>query len=158
MPTLPAMTTATLDPISVRARHVGHQLGIDSGYLLAGLPLSITGFAHVRDRIAVLEEQRAAAVSAEAAALRRLERDIHDGPQQRLVRLALDLGRAQRQLDNDPDAVRRTLDEALALTRETLDELRALSRGIAPPVLVDRGLPSALAALAGRSTVPVELA
>jgi signal transduction histidine kinase len=118
----------------------------------------LTGFAEVRDRITVLEEQRAAAVSAEATALRKLERDIHDGPQQRLVRLALDLGRAQKQLNTDPAGARQTLDEALAQTRETLAELRALSRGIAPPVLVDRGLPSALAALAGRSTVPVDLA
>ncbi|HEU5109284.1 MAG TPA: sensor domain-containing protein, partial [Micromonosporaceae bacterium] len=116
---------------------------------------SLTG---VHERITALEEQRAAAVSAEAIALRRLERDIHDGPQQRLVRLAMDLGRAQQQLDSDPDAARETLREALAQTRETLAELRALSRGIAPPILVDRGLPSALAALAARSTVPVDLA
>lgn len=118
----------------------------------------LTGVAEMQDRIEVLETRRAAAVSAEATALRRLERDIHDGPQQRLVRLAMDLGRAQRQLDDNPAAVRETLVEALSQTRETLAELRALSRGIAPPVLVDRGLPSALAALAARSTVPVELA
>jgi signal transduction histidine kinase len=105
----------------------------------------------------VLEERRAAAVSAEANALRRLERDIHDGPQQRLVRLAMDLGRVQEQMHTDLDAARQTIDDALVQTRETLNELRALSRGIAPPILTDRGLPSALAALAGRSTVPVEL-
>src|SRR6185436_1884539 len=93
----------------------------------------------------------------EATALRRLERDIHDGPQQRLVRLAMDLGRAQHQLDNDPQAARATVSEALAQTRETLAELRALSRGIAPPILADRGLVAAVAALAGRSTVPVEV-
>jgi signal transduction histidine kinase len=96
-------------------------------------------------------------VSAEANALRRLERDIHDGPQQRLVRLAMDLSRAQQQLAADPEAARRTLDEALTQTRDTLAELRALSRGIAPPILVDRGLPSALAALAGRGVIPVDL-
>src|SRR6185436_12361309 len=107
--------------------------------------------------ISVLSEQKAAAVSAEAAALRRLERDIHDGPQQRLVRLAMDLGRARQQVDSNPDAMRETLDEAITQTTETLNELRALSRGIAPPVLTDRGLPSALAALAIRCTVPVEL-
>jgi signal transduction histidine kinase len=118
----------------------------------------LTGVAEMRQQITVLTEQKAAAVSAEATALRRLERDIHDGPQQRLVRLAMDLGRAQQQLDTDPSALRQTLDEALTQTRETLDELRALSRGIAPPVLTDRGLPSALAALASRCTVPVELA
>lgn len=120
--------------------------------------LLLTGVAEMRDTIGVLTEQKAAAVSAEAAALRRLERDIHDGPQQRLVRLAMDLSRGRQQLDSDPEALRTTLDEAIAQTRDTLDELRALSRGIAPPVLSDRGLPSALAALAGRCPVPVELA
>lgn len=117
----------------------------------------LTGVAEMRETITVLTDQKAAAVSAEAVALRKLERDMHDGPQQRLVRLAMDLGRAQQQLDSDPEALRGTLAEAVDQTRETLDELRALSRGIAPPVLADRGLPSALAALAGRCTVPVEL-
>jgi signal transduction histidine kinase len=120
--------------------------------------LLLTGIAEMRQKIVVLTEQKAAAVSAETTALRRLERDIHDGPQQRLVRLAMDLGRARQQLDRDPDALRHTLDEAIEQTRETLDELRALARGIAPPVLTDRGLPSALAAVAARCTVPVELA
>ncbi|SCL63734.1 Signal transduction histidine kinase [Micromonospora citrea] len=117
----------------------------------------LTGVAEMRNRITVLEEQKRAAVSAEASALRRLERDIHDGPQQRLVRLAMDLSRARQQLATDPDAAGRTLDEAVTQTRETLAELRALSRGIAPPILVDRGLPSALAALAGRGLIPIEL-
>ncbi|GLY23585.1 sensor histidine kinase [Micromonospora sp. NBRC 101691] len=117
----------------------------------------LTGVAEMRDRITVLEEQKRAAVSAEASALRRLERDIHDGPQQRLVRLAMDLGRARQQLANDPEAAGRTLDEALDQTRETLAELRGLSRGIAPPILVDRGLPGALAALAARGLIPIEL-
>jgi len=117
----------------------------------------LTGVAEMRQTITVLTDQKAAAVSAEATALRRLERDMHDGPQQRLIRLAMDLSRARQQLDTDPEALRDTLDDALSQTRETLDELRALSRGIAPPVLADRGLPSALAALAGRCTVPVEL-
>jgi signal transduction histidine kinase len=112
----------------------------------------LTGVAEMRQTITVLTEQKVAAASAEATALRRLERDIHDGPQQRLVRLAMDLSRARQQLDKDPDALGATLDEALSQTRETLDELRVLSRGIAPPVLTDRGLPGALAALAIRST------
>ncbi|MEV4538816.1 sensor histidine kinase [Asanoa sp. NPDC049518] len=117
----------------------------------------LTGVAEMRSKITTLEGQRRAAVSAEATALRRLERDIHDGPQQRLVRLAMDLGRAQQQFDKDPEAARRTIDEALTQTRETLDELRSLSRGIAPPILVDRGLPSALAALASRGVIPIDL-
>ncbi|MDP9797985.1 signal transduction histidine kinase [Catenuloplanes nepalensis] len=118
----------------------------------------LTGMAQFQTRITTLEGQRRAAVSAEAHALRRLERDIHDGPQQRLVRLAMDLSRAQQQMETDPAAAKATLGEALTHTVDTLNELRALSRGIAPPVLADRGLPSALAALAGRSSVPVELA
>ncbi len=118
----------------------------------------LTGVAEIRNRIDTLKDQKAAAVSAEATALRRLERDIHDGPQQRLVRLAMDISRAKQQVAKDPQSAVSTLEEALAQTRETLDELRSLSRGIAPPILADRGLPSALAALAGRSTVPVDLA
>lgn len=126
--------------------------------LRAGLGRALlTGVAELQERIDDLAEGRAAAVSAEANALRKLERDIHDGPQQRLVSLAMDLSRAQRQMSRDPEAARETLGAAITATRETLDELRALSRGIAPPILSDRGLAPALAALAGRCTVPVEL-
>lgn len=114
--------------------------------------------AATQAEIGRLSEGRDAAVAAEAVALRRLERDIHDGPQQRLVRLSMDLHRARRMVDSDPDGARATLEEAATQTRETLEELRALSRGIAPPVLADRGLAAALAALAARSPVPVELA
>ncbi|MFC4056811.1 sensor histidine kinase [Planomonospora corallina] len=117
----------------------------------------LTSVAELQERIDDLAEGRAAAVSAEANALRKLERDIHDGPQQRLVSLAMDLSRAQRQLRQDPQAADRTITQAITATRETLDELRALSRGIAPPILSDRGLAPALAALAGRCTVPVDL-
>jgi signal transduction histidine kinase len=113
--------------------------------------------AGTQAQIGRLSEGRDAAVAAEAVALRRLERDIHDGPQQRLVRLSMDLHRAQRLIDSDPEAARSTLAEAATMTRETLEELRALSRGIAPPVLADRGLAAALAAVAARSPVPVEL-
>jgi signal transduction histidine kinase len=124
----------------------------------------LSGVNELREQVASAEAardtaqaQKAAAVSAEAIALRRLERDIHDGPQQRLVRLAMDLGRAELQFTTDPEAARATVAEALSQTRETLDELRALSRGIAPPILVDRGLQAALTALAGRSLIPVDL-
>jgi len=117
----------------------------------------LSGVGELHEQITGLEARRQAAVSAEAIALRRLERDIHDGPQQRLVRLAVDLGRAERLLDSDPAAARRVMVEALAETEETLGELRALSRGIAPPILSDRGLVAAISAIAGRSTVPVSL-
>ena len=124
----------------------------------ASAALLLTGVAEMRQTITVLTEQKAAAASAEATALRRLERDIHDGPQQRLVRLVDGPRPGPPAARRRPGGVRATLDEAISQTRETLDELRALSRGIAPPILTDRGLPSALAALAVRCTVPVELA
>ncbi len=105
-------------------------------------------------QVSDLTARRVAAAAAETASLRRLERDIHDGPQQRLVRLGMDLSTAQRRLDDDPAEARRLLAEARAQAAETLAELRALSRGIAPPILADRGLEAALAAVAARSTVP----
>ena len=114
----------------------------------------ISGLERERD---AARAQTVAAVTAEATALRRLERDIHDGPQQLLVRLAMELGRAQHHFDSRPEAVRVALADAIEQTQEALEELRALSRGIAPPVLVDRGLREAVSALAARSTVPVEL-
>jgi signal transduction histidine kinase len=115
----------------------------------------LTSRAATQAELGRLSEGRDAAVAAEAVALRRLERDIHDGPQQRLVRLGMDLSRAQRQLERDPEAARATLGEAAGMAREALEELRALSRGIAPPVLADRGLAAALESLALRSPLPV---
>src|SRR3954453_1867081 len=113
--------------------------------------------AALRARAAQLEAGRRAAVQAEAQTLRRLERDIHDGPQQRLVRLNMDLEAVARRLDDDPERARPLVVEALAQSREALDELRALSRGIAPPILADRGLGPALAAAAARCPVQVSL-
>lgn len=107
------------------------------------------------EQVDLLVESRGAAREAEATALRRLERDIHDGPQQRLVRLTMDLGRAKKQAGTEDTALSGLLDEALQQTRDTLDELRALSRGIAPPVLADRGLRAALEEMAARSPIPV---
>jgi signal transduction histidine kinase len=105
--------------------------------------------------VAQLAASRGAAVQAEDASLRRLERDIHDGPQQRLVRLQMDLATIERRLERDPESARTLLGEARDQARETLDELRALSRGFAPPILQDRGLAVALESLAMRSPVPV---
>jgi signal transduction histidine kinase len=104
-----------------------------------------------------LSESRGAAHSAEGHSLRRLERDIHDGPQQRLVRLQMDLAAAERQLDDDPDKARGLIAEAMQQSRDALEELRALSRGFAPPILLDRGLVAALESAAVRSTVPTRI-
>jgi len=100
---------------------------------------------------------RGAAQSAEGHSLRRLERDIHDGPQQRLVRQQMDLAAAERQLDVDPAAARALIASAMEQSREALEELRALSRGFAPPILLDRGLVAALESAAVRSTVPTRI-
>ena len=105
-------------------------------------------------QVSDLNARRAAASSAETQSLRRLERDIHDGPQQRLVRLGMDLSVAERRLDHDPATALELIAAARLQATETLAELRALSRGIAPPVLADRGLEAALTAVAARSTIP----
>ena len=108
-----------------------------------------------RSEVSRLQTSRAAVQRAEADTRRRLERDIHDGPQQRLVRLRMDLARAQRQAEKDPVAASAIIQGAMDQTQQTLDELRQLSRGIAPPVLVDRGLAAAIIEAATRSSVPV---
>ena len=109
----------------------------------------------LRREVESLSSSRTAAVAAEGTALRRLERDIHDGPQQRLVRLQMDLAAADRQLDADPSAARTLLNEAMQQSKDALEELRALSRGFAPPLLLDRGLVAALDSMASRSSIPV---
>jgi signal transduction histidine kinase len=111
----------------------------------------------LRQQVTDLSASRSAAVAAEGTALRRLERDIHDGPQQRLVRMQMDLAAADRQLDGDPEHARRLIGEALAQSKEALDELRALSRGFAPPILLDRGLVAALESLADRGIAPTRV-
>lgn len=101
---------------------------------------------------------RGAAVHAEDVALRRLERDIHDGPQQRLVRLQLDLAAVERRAEaGDADAAAELAREARGHAKAALDELRALSSGVAPPLLQDRGLAAALAATAATTPLPVHI-
>ncbi|MBG6053838.1 signal transduction histidine kinase [Salinibacterium sp. CAN_S4] len=107
--------------------------------------------------VITLAASRGAAHSAEGHSLRRLERDIHDGPQQRLVRLQMDLAAADRQLAADPEQARILIGEAMQQSKDALEELRALSRGFAPPILLDRGLVAALESAAIRSTVPTRV-
>ncbi|MEV4106629.1 sensor domain-containing protein [Nonomuraea sp. NPDC049695] len=112
-------------------------------------------------RIQALERTRALAVDDAAAALRRIERDLHDGTAARLVTLAMSLGMAQEELEeaHEPDRLERArslVDSAHRTAKETLTELRDLIHGIHPPAL-DKGLEIALATLAARSPLPVEL-
>lgn len=88
---------------------------------------------------------------------RQIERDLHDGTQQRLVSIAMTLGLAESKLVNDPTAVRPVLHEARAALTEALQELRELSQGIHPAVLVERGLAAALDELSRRAALPVKL-
>jgi signal transduction histidine kinase len=108
-------------------------------------------------RIAHLAESRADTVDTQAAELRRIERDLHDGAQARLVALGMNLGMAEELLATDPDAAQELLVEARESTGLALSELRALVRGIHPPVLADRGLDGAVRALALAAAVPVEV-
>ena len=127
--------------------------------VLRGLAAMQTGLIRAmlswRSEVSRLQTSRAAVQRAEADTRRRLERDIHDGPQQRLVPLRMDLARAHRQAEKDPVAASAIIQGAMEQTQQTLDELRQLSRGIAPPVLIDRGLAAAITEAATRSSVPV---
>ncbi|AND16553.1 sensor histidine kinase [Rathayibacter tritici] len=107
--------------------------------------------------VAELSASRGAAVAAEDRALRRLERDIHDGPQQRLIRVQMDLASARNRLGADPESAGRLVDEAREHVGAALDELRALSRGVAPPILQDRGFEAAVRSLAALGSVPIEV-
>ncbi len=116
---------------------------------------AIAEFGRRGRRISELEETRAGAVDQQESELERIERDLHDGAQARLVALGMSLGMAEQKLDTDPAAAQALLAEAREGTREALEELRSLARGIHPPVLADRGLEAAISALAGRTPLQV---
>ncbi|KDN84856.1 sensor histidine kinase [Kitasatospora cheerisanensis] len=106
------------------------------------------------ERVRELEDDRGAVVDHAAADLRRIERDLHDGAQARLVALAMDLGLAKEKLTEDPVAAQKMVDAAHGEVKLALQELRDLARGIHPAVLTDRGLDAALSSVAARCTLP----
>jgi signal transduction histidine kinase len=106
-------------------------------------------------RVAELESDRGSVADTAAADLRRIERDLHDGAQARLVALAMDLGLAKEKLLEDPQAAAHMVDEAHGEVKLALQELRDLARGIHPAILTDRGLGPALSALSARCTADV---
>ncbi|GAB3489061.1 sensor histidine kinase [Nocardiopsis coralliicola] len=106
-------------------------------------------------RVEHLATSRAETIDAQASEVRRIERDLHDGAQARLVALGMNLGMAEEMLDADPATARRMLTEARETTRTALTELRDLVRGIHPPVLVERGLDGAVRALAVSQQLPI---
>jgi signal transduction histidine kinase len=131
------------------------------------VPWIIRGFAAVdrgaarwglsQSKVAVLRETQARSVDIAMADRRQIERDLHDGAQQRLLSLGMDLGMALEKFDSDPDAARGLVGDAHAELQRAIAELRNLARGIHPAVLTDRGLDAALSALAARSPLPVRL-
>ncbi len=116
----------------------------------------------LRERVGELETTRRRVVDSAEDERKRIERDLHDGAQQRLVALAMALGRAKAKMpaatgDADHEAVRALIDEAHGEAKQAIVELRDLTRGLHPPVLTDRGLDAALSALAARSPVPTQV-
>ncbi|MGW2640924.1 sensor histidine kinase [Streptomyces sp. NPDC001348] len=113
--------------------------------------------AELAERVRVLTESRRDAVDTSAAELRRIERDLHDGAQARLVAMGMDLGTVEMLLDKDPAKARQLLAQARQSSADALTELRDLVRGIHPPVLAERGLGDAVRALALRLPVATEV-
>src|SRR4051794_1173731 len=108
----------------------------------------------LEERVEVLTETRAGAVDAAAAELERIERDLHDGAQARLVALAMDLGMAEERFERDPDGARELVEKAREEAKQALAELRDLARGMRPALLAERGLAEAVRALAARTPLP----
>jgi signal transduction histidine kinase len=117
--------------------------------------VGLLGPSRLANRVTELESDRGAVVDTAAADLRRIERDLHDGAQARLVALAMDLGLAKEKLLEDPEAAAKMVGEAHGEVKVALQELRDLARGIHPAILTDRGLDAALSSVAARCTVRV---
>jgi signal transduction histidine kinase len=130
--------------------------GIASGHAAAAaFILAPSERQRLNARVRELATTRAGAVEAANEQLERIERDLHDGAQARLVALAMELGMAEEELSNDPDAARETVRKARDEALNALGELRDLSRGLRPALLQDRGLGTAIEDLAQRSRLPV---
>ncbi|SFP09999.1 Signal transduction histidine kinase [Amycolatopsis arida] len=130
------------------------------GWLHGELALALLGpprAQRLAARAQRLQASRARGVDAAEAERRRIERDLHDGAQQRLVAVAMSVGRAKAKLDGAPSEVRELLDEAHSDAKLAVSELRDLARGIYPAVLADRGLDAALSAQAARSPITVDV-
>ncbi|MFI0938651.1 histidine kinase [Streptomyces sp. NPDC021020] len=121
-----------------------------SRWLLAPSPAAV-----LAERVSALDRTRTGALTAHGSELRRIERDLHDGTQARLVSLAMQLGLAERTLPTDPAAVGPLLARAREGAEEAMAELRDVLRSVYPPVLADRGLAGAVSAVAARCPVPV---
>jgi signal transduction histidine kinase len=124
--------------------------------VVAGL-LCTTESRELRRQVETLRKSRSAVLDVEASELHRIERDLHDGAQQRLVMLTIDLGLASERIDADPGAAKQLILEGQEQAREALAEIRNLVRGIAPSILLDRGLVASVESISGRGPVPTVL-
>jgi signal transduction histidine kinase len=131
-------------------RGVGYAHGALARYLLGPSQTQ-----ELRARTEHLQASRARGVDAAEAERRRIERDLHDGAQQQLLAVAMDLGRARAKLETDPAAAQELIQQAHAGAKDAIAELRNLARGIYPAILTDRGLDAAISAVAARAEVPV---
>jgi signal transduction histidine kinase len=134
------------------ARQVG--LALHNVRLDYALQASLDELRHKAEE---LQASRARIVAAADAERRRIERNLHDGAQQRLVALAVKLGLAWRLVDADPEQTRGMLDELREELKDAVDELRNLAHGIYPPLLMDQGLAAALGSAAQRATIPTRV-
>ncbi|GAA1743571.1 sensor histidine kinase [Microbacterium paludicola] len=156
-----------IDVIAAWAPVVGILLALLSAAALIGIALLHgvlaraivvpTREAQLAEQARVSDVQRVGALRASEVERTRIERDLHDGVQPRLVSVGMTLGLAQQKLEDDPVAARALIEEAHTSTKAAITELRQLARGIHASVLDDRGLDAALSALAGRSHIPVRL-
>jgi len=124
--------------------------------VVAGL-LCTSEARELRRQLDAVRRSRSDVIDAEATELHRIERDLHDGAQQRLVALTIDLGLASERLEQDPAAAKQLILDGQEQAREALAEIRQLVRGIAPSILLDRGLVPALESLLGRGPISTSL-
>lgn len=150
-----AVTVAAIAALAVITVYVAGAGTLDR--LLSRELLGTSRTAALEERMDVLKDARQGAVDAAATQRQRIERDLHDGVQPRLVSVAMTLGLARSKFDSDPAGARALLDEAHRETKESITDLRHLARGIHPAVLSDRGLDAALSAVAGHCTVPTNV-
>ena len=146
---------------------VGIVMLIVAAWICAGLTYALTTISRLllgphsgqelQGRVSELERTRKQTVSQQTTEMTRIERDLHDGAQARLVALAMDLGMAESKIEEDPEAAKQLLAEARDEAQRTLQELRDLVRGIGPQILRDKGLKDALVPVAARSPIPVAI-
>jgi signal transduction histidine kinase len=157
--TLPEALTVAVVALPVSGL-VGYLLiaGLSQAHVALGrVLLGPSRRARLAKRVEELTESRSRVLAATLVERRRIERDLHDGAQQRLVSLAMELGMAKEKMATDPDAARKLVEEAHGEAKRALADIRDLVRGIHPALLSDRGLDAAISALADRSPVPVEV-